>query len=98
MPKNNSQTTKKEYPEVLFLKLLTLVVIISLPVIFMLIDLSTNLARLSTKITQNKGTSGQPQNGANDYNFTASLPSDKIGNLSNVSQEKIDSLFNNLKK
>ncbi len=98
MPNNNSKTIKKsaEPQLVILLKLLIVFVILLIPLSFMLIDISNNL--LNIQKTNQQANKNVKQEDNEDFNFQASLPPEKIGDISDVSQEKKDSLFNNLKK
>ncbi len=95
---SNKKNTKNDFDFqiIIFLKLLIVFTILLVPLSFMIIDISNNfynLSKNSQNINENTG-----QENDEDFNFQASLPSEKIGDITNVSEEKMDSLFNNLKK
>lgn len=104
---NNNVKTKKpiarqqDFKILIILKLLILFVVLLLPLSFMALDLSSTIVRfasLNKTKTTNGADSNQTQKISTEYNFEAPLPGAQIGDLSNVSKDKIDSLFNNLKK
>jgi hypothetical protein len=82
---------KKPTTEVVVLKVLIIFVIAIIPVAFMLMDLTKKLAGLKNAQTNQNLSVGQ------DYDFKAQLPSGTVGDINAVPQEKIDSLFSNLK-
>jgi hypothetical protein len=92
---NNPQPQKS----VLILKLLILSVILFIPLTFMIVDVAKTLLILKVSVMQSvKKDSLQKSNAANEFNFVAPLPANQIGDISSVPKEKVDSLFNNLKK
>ncbi len=80
--------------EILILKIIILVAILILPLAFMFIDMSqgiiiqTKISRLDKNVSANKAAASD---------FQISIPPDYLGDINNVSQEKIDTLFDNLK-
>ena len=103
---NNNQKKKKNAiksqnsKEVILLKLVILVVVFAIPLIFMILDVSRNFSNLGLlNISQLDQTNlNKAKEPGDDFNFAAPLPAEQMGDIANVSQEKIDSLFDNLKE
>ena len=102
MPINNKKFTKStsrpvNSKAIIFLKLLILFMILILPLFFWALSLNRAvlLNSLSKKTTQNN--LALPAD-SNEFNFVATIPVAQAGNLANVPKEKLDSLFNKLKK
>jgi len=78
--------------EVVFIKVLIIFVIALVPVAFMLFDISRKIGDfISSKKAQETKSIGQ------EYDFNVQVPVSVTGDISQVPQEKIDSLFSNLK-
>ncbi len=97
-PKNKNQDNFRSQgrsQSVSILQFLILLVVMILPLAFIIFDLTKTfinfekLSNPSATSNLNKASSG------NEYNFESNLP--VSGDLSNVSKDKIDTLFNNLK-
>jgi len=95
--KKNKTNPAQPHFEVTMLKLIILFVILLIPLSAVLVfsfSQSFSLMKVS-RVEINKT---QPVKTAEkQVNFEAPLPTNRIGDLSNVSQDKLDSLFNNLK-
>jgi len=106
MNNNSDKTTPpivkpQDFKVLIILKLLILFVILLLPLSFMALDLSRTIVRFAglNKTKPAVGTNlNQTQKIGTEYDFEAPLPGAQMGDLSNVSKDKIDSLFKNLKK
>ncbi|MCX6744004.1 MAG: hypothetical protein NTX82_00575 [Candidatus Parcubacteria bacterium] len=96
---NGINTVKSGNPavvkEILILKIMIMIAVLILPLAFMFIDMSRGiiirqkLSGLDTKsILSDKG---------QNLDFQAAIPKNYLGEISQVPQEKIDTLFNNLK-
>jgi len=105
MPNNNFKKTKAaikslDSKALILLKLLILFVILLLPLACIFFDIShtiSNYKQLKTGRASLQNLNEQKKVGS-EFNFEAPLPAEQMGSLSNVSKEKIDSLFDNLKK
>jgi hypothetical protein len=86
--------TKKQHAEVIILKMVVLAVILILPLAFIFFDFCK--VRLAYN-SNYKGMQIPKTNNAQIGNFEAPLPIANAADLSQVSQEKIDTLFSNLK-
>jgi hypothetical protein len=99
----NNNKSKIKLPDaklVIILKLISLLVILLVPITFILIDLSRSFLLfqgLSKKQPTASNLNQAPKPGS-EFNVQVSLPPEQMGSLSNVSKEKIDTLFSNLKK
>lgn len=91
----------QDFKVLIILKLLILFVILLLPLSFMALDLSSTIVRFAG-LNKTKPAGGsnlnQAQKIGTEYYFEAPLSGAQIGDLSNVSKDKVDTLFNNLKK
>ncbi|MDD5341026.1 MAG: hypothetical protein PHC97_01160 [Patescibacteria group bacterium] len=88
MPNNKKNDSK--FDQVIFLKVLIIFAVALIPLTFMVMDLSKRLSNFL---------SGKPGVVANQgVDFRVSLPANASGDLKLVPKDKIDSLFNNLKK
>lgn len=83
-----------QHPEVVVLKIIIMVAILILPLAFMFIDMSQGIIIHPRLAMVNKEASAKVNEGPD---FQAGLPENSLGDLSQVPQEKIDSLFSNLK-
>jgi len=88
----------KDSKAVIILKLISLIAILLIPLAFIIIVFSKNFL-----LTRNLNVKTAQQNNKNinstdEYNFEAPLPAGQTGDISKVPKQKIDSLFNNLKK
>jgi hypothetical protein len=91
--RNNNAGQKKgpeKFSEIIFLKVLIIFVIALIPLSFMLLDLSK---KFFVSNQQNK-----IQSIGSEENIRVALPAGTEGDINQVPKEKIDSLFNNLKK
>lgn len=89
----NQKISKKDHKEVIVIKFIILLAVLLIPLSFMWVDISMMLSDyFSDEFEKVSFDDGQAE-----INFTAPLPDDRVGDLENVSQEKIDSLFDNLK-
>jgi len=98
MPNNNSKKKQEKQRTadsqmVIFLKLLIVFVILLVPLGFILMDLGNVLFGWDKADFQKEK---RQETSENDFNFQASLPAEKSGDISSVSPEKINSLFDNL--
>jgi len=100
MPNNNSK--KKQAKQkiadsqmVIFLKLLIVFVILLVPLGFILMDLGNVLFGWDKADFQKEK---RQETSENDFNFQAPLPAESSGDISSVSPEKINSLFDNLQE
>lgn len=97
-----SAVPKKEYREVVLIKLLILFVVFAVPLSLIFIDISQQLSFVgnnppSAQNNQPTVNGNSVNNQENEYNFDSTLPADKVGDLSNVPKAELDSLFSNLK-
>lgn len=111
MPTNNEkkntsnhlkQSEPKQHKEIVFMKLIIILAVSIIPLVLIFVLLGNNFwgGQKITRIDNSSTDKAPPKNetNADTYNnFDAGIPSDKVGDLDNVPQEKIDSLFNNLK-
>ncbi len=102
--KNKKNSTKPQNSKgVILLKLIILFVIFAIPLFFMIADVTMNFFNLSLKeANQNinqpsQANLNEAKTPGKDFNFAVPLPAERTGDISNVSQEKKDSLFDNLK-
>jgi len=102
MPINNKKSKKPlisqaDSKAIIILKLLILFIILILPLFFWALNLNRAvlLNSLPQKTVQNNLT--LPAD-SSEFNFEAPIPAAQAGNIANVPQEKIDSLFDKLKK
>ena len=91
--KQNPSSKPQATTEVVVVKVLIIFALAIIPVAFMLMDISKKI--IDYKASQSK--SGQVQTIGSEYDFKVQIPANVTGDVSRVSQEKIDSLFNNLK-
>lgn len=87
--------------EVIILKMIILFAILLIPLVVIILNM--NKQALVLKYKEFKGADKIIETNLNkpkwqDFNFEAPIPAERNGNLANVSQEKIDSLFDNLKE
>lgn len=82
----------QESTEVVMIKVIIIFAIALIPVAFMLFDISKRIGLL-TSATKTP----QTQSIGKEYDFDVQVPANVSGDISQVPQEKIDSLFNNLK-
>jgi predicted PurR-regulated permease PerM len=103
--KNNKKTkANKKKPvinkEVVLLKLIVLFVVLVIPIVIIVISINKQMLILQYK--DSKNINEQFKNNINkseeNFNFEAPIPVERTGSMANVSQDKIDSLFNNLKE
>jgi len=106
----NSLNKPNQHKEVVFIKLLILFVVLLIPVSLMLIDLSkrfyVNIPTFNFLPSQEEVVSTDDNNTVSEdkvngqdndsFDFEAGIPTANAGNLDNVPQEKIDSLFEGL--
>ncbi len=87
-----------EHKEVLILKLVILFAVLLVPLALVLL-FSFNQPFLVLKTSFDKPVNNviNSESESLDGTFEAALPAERIGDLSNVSDDKINSLFNNLK-
>lgn len=78
--------------EVIILKVLIIFVLVFIPVTFMLIDITKKIGNLWA-LQKNEGS----LNIGKEYDFNVQLSDAVAGDIGQLSQEKIDSLFSNLK-
>jgi hypothetical protein len=91
----------KPHKEVVALKLIILFAILLIPLVFILLAMSNQffaIGRKTAVVKPSLQTNSNQLDTGQDFNFEAKVPSDMVGNLANVPKEKIDTLFNNLKK
>jgi len=98
MANNNNLPKAVNRPQdskaVIILKLICLIAILLVPLAFIVVVFTKNF--LPTKnLNIPAGQQNNNINSADEFNFEAPLPA---GDISKVPQQKIDSLFNNLKK
>lgn len=91
---NGQVVAKKpqETTEVIMIKVIIIFVLALIPVAFMLVDISKRIGLLTSAKK-----SAQTQSIGKEYDFDVQVPANVSGDISQVPQEKIDSLFNNLK-
>ena len=56
------------------------------------------LLAIARYLAEDKRNLNKAKEPGDDFNFAAPLPAEQMGDIANVSQEKIDSLFDNLKE
>jgi len=100
MANNKSKIKLPDAKLVIALKLIILLVILLVPLTFILIDLSRSYLVIQglSKKQPTASNLNQPPNPGSEFNVQVSLPTEQMGSLSNVSKDKIDTLFSNLKK
>jgi len=106
MPNNIQDQQKKKInfksiDSVLFTKLLIIVAVVIMLIAFIVLGLAQTFFAYNITFVRQLGNANLNQSqttSTNEYNFQAPLPSAQAGDISNVSKEKIDTLFNNLKK
>ncbi|MFA5188034.1 MAG: hypothetical protein WC460_01585 [Patescibacteria group bacterium] len=100
---NNLDNKKPIKPQdsqaVLFLKLLILLVIVTLPVAFMFLDLSRTFFMVNNGIAglNIQANSNMSKGTVNEFNIQVPLPA-KAADINSVPKEELDSLFPELKK
>jgi len=94
-----SEPQKTYHLEVVILKFVIIIAIVIIPVAFMLMDISNLYFGQNNKIARQATQAGDTQESEKeeDYHFKAPIPSEKMGDLSKVKKEKVDTLFDNLK-
>jgi cell division septal protein FtsQ len=95
--KKNKNNPVQPHFEVTMLKLIILFVVLLIPLSAVLVFSFSQPFSLM-KVSRVEIEKTQPvKTTEKQVNFEAPLPTNRMGDLSNVSQDKLDSLFNNLK-
>jgi len=98
---NKNKANKTTNKEVLLIKLIIIFIILLVPIIFMVLTTSNRFLVYKqddqVKQEQIEGASISNLNKSAQEDFDLNVPTANRGNLENVDQEEIDSLFNNLK-
>ena len=98
--KNKKKKKAKANNEVIVLKFIVLFVILLIPSVVVVLSMNKQALVLKYKEIKNLNkTADLNINKAKeqDFHFEAPIPTERSGNMANVSQDKIDSLFDNLK-
>lgn len=105
VPQNNLNNQKmstrpQSQKSVILLQLLILTAILLVPLTFIILDLTRSFSILTTSKSKQINSPNLNQAGSigNEFNFQTILPNGGKSDLSNVSQQKLDTLFKNLKK
>ena len=101
MPINNQKFIKPKISPanskaIIILKLLILLMILILPLFFLALSLNKAVLLSSSYKKTAQNNLALPAD-SGEFNFAATIPAAQAGNMANVPQEKIDSLFSQLK-
>lgn len=99
--KKKKSKKSKDHKEVIALKLIVVFVILLVPLVAIILSMNKQSLILKYKDLKNSNVSVKTnlnQEPKEDFHFDAPIPNERVGSIANVSQDKIDTLFDNLKK